>query len=353
MTMRIVYLHTHPQNREIENLISDILSNFNSSENQVFEIQYIDFKLYKISSLVKFRRFLKENKIDVIHTYDYVDAYYSLKAAWGLNVKVLLSCYSYYDNLIGRPKRMFKKVLSRVDAVIFPTEVQKNRFVSKYENNSSKFFKLFHAFSTERLDNYIFKSVRDEFFIDDYRYLIGTLGDFSPKHDLMNILKMVKKLRKSGRNFTCVVSGGLNEKDDAYFDECKYYFLIQGLENYVTYVGDRKDTNNYLSQLDAFVYHSDDESVALSVIEAMTMGINVVVNDDEMIKEITYNGKYATLYKTKDAVDFAEKTRDILNNLEDYKIIAETVKEECRDIFSIKRHISGLMKIYTKINNKN
>ena len=131
---------------------------------------------------------------------------------------------------------------------------------------------------------------------------------------------MVKKLRKSGRNFTCVVSGGLNEKDDAYFDECKYYYLIQGLENYVTYVGDRKDTNNYLSQLDAFVYHSDDESVALSVIEAMMMGINVVVNDNEMIKEITYNGKYATLYKTKDAVDFAEKTRDILNNLEDYKL---------------------------------
>lgn len=347
--MRIAYLHTNPQRREIENLICDISSNFNTTDNQIFEIQHIDFKLYKIHSLLKIRRFIKDNKIDIIHTYDYIDTYYVLKAVSGLKTKVVFSCYSYYDNLKGRSKRMLKYVLSKVDAVVFQTDVQKNRFISKY-NDSSIFFKLFHAFSSKRLDAYKYESIRDEYFIDDYRYLIGTLGDLSPERDVMNILKMVKKLRKSGRNFTCVISGDVKEEYDAYFDECKYYFLIQGLDNYITYVGNRTDDANYLSQLEVFVYHSDDEPIALSVIEALAMGINVVVNDSDMIKEITYNGKYASLYKTKDPADFAEKTRDILNNLDDYKIIAETVKEECRDIFSIERHISGLMEIYTKIN---
>ena len=68
-----------------------------------------------------------------------------------------------------------------------------------------------------------------------------------------------------------------------------------------------------------------------------------------MIREITHNGKYATLYKSQDAVDFSEKTRNILLELDDYKIIAETVKEECRDIFSIERHIARLNEIYRQI----
>ena len=72
-----------------------------------------------------------------------------------------------------------------------------------------------------------------------------------------------------------------------------------------------------------------------------------VVN--EMIKEISHNGKYAVLYKSNDIADFADKTRQVLNDLEDYQLIAETVREECREIFCIDRHISGLRDIYLKV----
>ena len=128
---------------------------------------------------------------------------------------------------------------------------------------------------------------------------------------------------------------------------------MQGLDNYITYVGRRADTTNFISQLDVFVYHSDTEAVALPVIEAMLCGTNVVVNDNEMIKEITFNGKYASLYKTDDPLDFASKTRDILNDLDDNAMIANVVKEECREVFSIEKHILGLKEIYSNVlNNK-
>ena len=84
--------------------------------------------------------------------------------------------------------------------------------------------------------------------------------------------------------------------------------------------------------------------------QALVSGVSVVVNDDEMIKEITRNGKYASIYKSDDVSDFAEKTRNILTDIEDYQLIAETVKEECREIFSIDRHISGLREIYLEVN---
>ena len=199
------------------------------------------------------------------------------------------------------------------------------------------------------MDKYEYKSVRDEFFIDDFRYLIGTIGDFTPEHNIMSIFKMIKKLRRTGRNFTCVVAGGQIEEYDTYYNSCKYYYLIQGLDNYITYIGKRDDDANLLNQLDLFVYSSGKEPIAIPVIEAMTQGVNVVANDCDMIREISFNGKYAVMYEEDNDKDFALKTREVLLNLEDNKLISQVVKEETREIYSIKRHISALRNIYSTI----
>ena len=349
-TMRIALLHTNPFHQEIDDLILDIISNFKFNDIQLFEYHYPDFKWYKISELLKLRHFIKQNHIDIIHTYNYLDAYYAMMASKGLGIKVIYSCYFYHDKLKGFDEKVFKYVLKNVDSIIFQSDVQKNRFIAQYNLDSQKYFRLYHGFSFERLDKFKFNSLRDEFFIDDFRYIIGTLGDFTPDHDVMNVLKMVKKLKKSGRNFACLLAGEQIEEYEDYFDDCKYYYLVHGLDNYINYIGSRYDTINYLSQLDAFVYHSDSEAISIPVLQALVSGVSVVVNDDEMIKEITSNGKYASLYKSKDINDFAEKTRCVLNDIEDFQLIAETVQEECRELFCINRHISGLHEIYLKVN---
>ena len=348
-TMRIALLYTNPYHQEINDLILDVFSNFKFKNIQLYEIKYQNFKWYDLLKLIKFRRFLKKNQIDIIHAYHYSDAHYAMMASKGLNVKVVYSCYFYHDKLKGFRKKTFENVLNKVDSIIFQTDVQKNKFVSKYNINSQKCHKLCHAFYFERFDDFKFSSLRDEFFIDDFKYIIGTLGDFTSEHDMMNVMRMVKKLRKTGRNFTCLLAGEQIDEYDHCFNDCKYYYLVQGLDNYVNFVGHRYDVANYLSQLDAFVYHSDNEPLALPVIMALVSGANVVVNDNEMIREITGNGKYATLFKPNDAADFADKTRHILMDLEDYQLIAETVQEECREIFGIERHVIGLREIYLNV----
>ena len=349
--MRIAYLHTKSLCQDIKNLILDIQTNLKSSDIMTYEVKNCDFRWFRLHELFRLRRFLRKNKIDIVHTYHYIDAYCALLASRLLKTKVIYSAYSYHDELSGLSKRIFQRVLSNVDSIVFQTNTQKNKFISTYNLDQDKHYKLFHGFSMKRFDEYSRESVRDEFFIDDFRYLIGTLGDFTPEHDVMNVFKMVKKLRKTGRNFTCVVAGEQLEDHEFFFNECKYYYLMQGLDNYITFVGARNDVPSFLSQLDAFVYHSDNEVIALPVIQAMLSGVNVVVNDSEMIKEITSNGKYATIYKTNDSADFANNTRQLLIDLEDYQIIAQTIKEETREIFSIKRHVAGLKEIYSKVNN--
>ena len=74
-----------------------------------------------------------------------------------------------------------------------------------------------------------------------------------------------------------------------------------------------------------------------------------MANDCDMIREISFNGKYAVMYEEDNDKDFALKTREVLLNLEDNKLISQVVKEETREIYSIKRHISALRNIYSTI----
>ena len=345
--MRTVFLHTTPYRHEINNLILDISSNVRKTDFQFFEFPCLWSSGNILVNLLKLRKFLKNNKIDIIHVYDYIDAYFVIKISNGLKIKVVLSDYSYHDGLKGFKSYIYKTVLKKIDHIIFQTETHKAYMMSSFNVPSNKCSRLYHAFCFKRFDMFEYKSVRDEFFIDDLRYLIGTIGDFAPQRDMMSIFKMVKKLRRTGRNFNCVVAGDQVEEYDSYYNSCKYYYLMQGLDNYITYMGRREDDANVLSQLDLFVYNSAREPIAIPVIEAMVSGTNVVVNDCDMIREVTLNGKYASLYVDNDDLDFAKKTRDVLLDLEDYELISQVVKEETRQIFSIERHIEGLRKIYS------
>lgn len=347
--MRIVFLHTKSFHYHRNNLITDILSNVKKTDFQAFDFPYLRQHKKLLTNLFNLRKFIKNNKIDIVHTYDYIDAYLVLQTVKGLNVKVVFSDYEYHDEYKRFKRNIFKKVLRKVDYVICQSEAHKNYLINNFNQNQNKCSKLFHAFCFERLDKYEYKSVRDEFFIDDFRYLIGTIGDFTPEHNIMSIFKMIKRLRRTGRNFTCVVAGGQIEEYDTYYDSCKYYYLIQGLDNYITYIGKRDDDANLLNQLDLFVYSSGKEPIAIPVIEAMTQGVNVVANDCDMIREISFNGKYAVMYEEDNDKDFALKTREVLLNLEDNKLISQVVKEETREIYSIKRHISALRNIYSTI----
>ena len=347
--MRIVFLHTKPSHYHRNNLITDILSNVKKTDFQAFDFPYLRQHEKLLTNLFNLRKFIKNNKIDIVHTYDYIDAYLVLKVVKGLNVKVVFSDYEYHDEHKRFKRNIFKKVLRKVDYVICQSETHKNYLINNFKLSQNKCSKLFHAFCFERLDKYEYQSVRDEFFIDDFRYLIGTIGDFTPEHNIMSIFKMIKKLRRTGRNFTCVVAGGQIEEYDTYYNSCKYYYLIQGLDNYITYIGKRDDDANLLNQLDLFVYSSGKEPIAIPVIEAMTQGVNVVANDCDMIREISFNGKYAVMYEEDNDKDFALKTREVLLNLEDNKLISQVVKEETREIYSIKRHISALRNIYSTI----
>jgi len=98
------------------------------------------------------------------------------------------------------------------------------------------------------------------------------------------------------------------------YDDCVNYCKQNGLEYKVLFLGSRTDIPQILDQLDAFVYATDHDTFGIAVVEAMAVGVPVFVNDWEVMKEITVDGKYATLYKTKDEKDLLREFMLFLQN---------------------------------------
>ena len=64
------------------------------------------------------------------------------------------------------------------------------------------------------------------------------------------------------------------------------------------------------------------------------------------MNEITGNGKYATLYKTKDEGDLLQQFMLFLHDKAAYKAKAQEAACFVREMYSIAKHIENLKRVY-------
>ena len=133
------------------------------------------------------------------------------------------------------------------------------------------------------------------------------------------------------------------------FDNCVNYCRENGLlDSSVFFVGGRNDVPAILQHIDAFVYATNRDTFGIAVIEAIASGLPAIVNDWEVMKEVTSNGDWATLYKTMDFADCADKIEKFIKNEELRKEDAQLNVEAVRQRFSIENHILNLNEVYEK-----
>ena len=160
------------------------------------------------------------------------------------------------------------------------------------------------------------------------------------------ILKAIYYLRKEGLNNVGLYIIGNTPIEEQYLLDyyrklCKEYEI----NDVVHFVGSRSDVPAILQSSDIYIM-SSIETFGISVVEAIMSKVPVIVNDFNVMQEITENGKLATLYKTGDSYDLAEKIKYVVNNFEYYRAKAIDDSESVKEKYSIENCISQLNKIY-------
>jgi glycosyltransferase involved in cell wall biosynthesis len=297
------------------------------------------------------RQALRKEQITIVHAQQPIDALYAFLACLGLNIKVALTLHGY-DLSTGKMGKIFLKfILPRTTVNIYVSHHVKEYYSKKYHLQSDRQFVIYNGVSFSKIieKDINNKSLRQELKIAENIILLGMVGNFVPGREPMTVCRFLKLLSESQKPFHFVFAGKKSDAQPQIYEDCVTFCKDNGLTDKVTFLGSRNDVPAILSQLDAFVYSTDHDTFGIAVVEAMAAGIPVFANDWPVMNEITENGKYATIYQTKNEEDLFQKFSTFLQNKETYSLKAKQSSEYVRNTFSIQNHIAELNKLYKSL----
>jgi glycosyltransferase involved in cell wall biosynthesis len=363
--MRIAYLLGSLNHGGTETLLLDVLRNAGKNnldaicvyrKSGVLEIDFQEcgLPLYKILKgnplgyIFRLRKLMKENRITVAHAQQPIDALYVWLACLGTDIRVILTFHGYDFNESKLGRLILRFIIKQTDCNIFVSNALREHYQQKYHLNPDKQSVVYNGIFFDKLEviNNQDTTLRDELHLSSKNLLLGTVGNFVPGRDQLTLCHFIDQLNLKNLNFHFVFVGKRTESTPQLYDDCINYCEQHNLSDKVSFLGSRKDVPSILHQFDAFLYSTVHDTFGIAVVEAMAVGIPVFVNDWGVMNEITDQGEYATLYKTRNENDLLRVFMLFLQNKALYQDKAKEAALFVREQYSIEKHIEELKKVY-------
>ncbi|MDR1652464.1 MAG: glycosyltransferase family 4 protein [Prevotellaceae bacterium] len=372
--MKIAYLLGALRRGGTETLMLDVFRNAQCVDYQFIGIHRKDGehkaafyasgqKLYKIAPrfpfdpvyLYRLRKALKIEQIDIVHAQQTLDTLYAWIATAGLKIKIVQTFHGF--DCFNKKSKLLSFTAKRTDRNLFVSNYLREYYTKKYRLNPQKQQTVYNGISFEKFDkSYSTPDFLQQAGKDGLRIsMIGNFVHVREHASVCRFLKLLKEKKVKGKislnfNFYFV---GLRLANQAYlYDDCVKYCEENDLMDCVHFVGGRDDVPAILQNIDAFIYSTDHDTFGIAVVEAIACKIPTFVNDFEVMKEITENGKCATIYKTKNENDLLEKFLLFLQNQNLYKENAKNAAKIVREKYSIETFMANLAKEYFDLKKK-
>ncbi len=312
---------------------------------------YLPYKnIYFFRYLFSLREFIIENKIKIVHAHQPIDAIYAMLSVIGLKVTVVQTHHGYDFEMKGIARYMLKYSLKFVKMNFFVSNTQMMYFAEKYRYSNLRQKVLYNGIDMNKFckskNTDGVKNIRKELAITKNKLLLVSVGNFTEVRDQLLLCKFINLLKNHITDFHFVFVGSKQLKFPQYYDRCVEYCNENKINKYVSFVQNRNDIHEILTQSDVFIYATKYDTFGIAIVEAMAEGIPVFVNDWAVMKEITLNGEYATLYETGNENELLQKFMLFLHDKKSFLMKSEMASKYVRNRFSIENHIKNLKKEY-------
>lgn len=327
----------------------DYKSDFYNTNHNLYECNLKKTNLHLYLKTV--RNILKNENVDIVHVHQYIDVLLTKLSIIFTNIKLVTTKHGYDFKL-----SFFQKLLVYIgfiisDKVLFVSYAQKDYYLRKYKiKDSDKYQVVYNGINFEKID---VKPIK--LYLPTKSAPIGQgiklamVGNFVPGRAQNTVCQFANLLKKSGFNFDLYFIGKKLDAEPWRYDNCVRYCEENNLTDCVHFLGGRGDVPQILKKIDAFIYSTDHDTFGIAVIEAIAAGVPTFVNDWVVMNEISNNGQWATIYKTKDVEDLFNKFMDFIKNVDRYKSKAKENAIAVRTAYSIERHIYNIQRIYNSL----
>ncbi|MGI8837436.1 MAG: glycosyltransferase family 4 protein [Pyrinomonadaceae bacterium] len=293
-------------------------------------------------------RIIKDRGIEVVHTHQAVESLHAYLATRGTEVKRVMTFHLCTADTKNRVALRF--VTPRLSAGIAVSNDLLKCLDEAGLETAGKFHVIPNGVDATRLQLGS-RGLRSELGLSESDLLLGMIGNFyaDGRKDQRTICLALPKFFQSVPHAHFVFAGGTSKDSTDLQKECLNICRQQNILDRVHFLGKRSDIANILHSVDVYVHSSVNESQGIAVVEAMLVGLPVIVSDIGALLEVTNNGDCAVVFHTGDAEHLADQLITLAQHEALRASIAGKGKTFATRCFGIDAHIKNLLALYQNI----
>ncbi len=302
-----------------------------------------------IKVILKIKRFIRERKIDLVHSNGP-----RMSLLSGLAAKLARKIIVWHERtLVEKGMWDSDRFFSFLpDKIICNSDAIRQRFSKKGKINE-KVITIINGVDITLFNPCVDgSSVRKELNIKDNEIVIGMASRIEPTKGQVYLIKAAAELVKHHHNLKFLISGGVfGQRSINYKRILDELIAKDNLQDRFIFTDIRSDMPQLLAAMDIVVLASDAEACGRVIFEAMSLAKPIVGTNSGGTPEIIQDKETGLLFLPKDPKSLFEAIRVLLNDRELAKDMGKKARERVEECFTIEEHVRKTEKVYQELLN--
>jgi glycosyltransferase involved in cell wall biosynthesis len=203
---------------------------------------------------------------------------------------------------------------------------------------------VYNGFDLDRFENCTLRNGEHLDFDSNGRKIVGMVAEFSDYKDFSTFVRAAQEILTRRRDVVFVAVG-----DGKNLDACER--MVSTNEKSILFLGERKDVETLVKQIDIGVLCTFTEGISNSVMEYMAAGKPVVVTNGGGSSELVVEGVTGFLVPTSNPRAVAEKLELLLGDSEKAKQMGAAGRRRLESQFSLEELAERNLRMYRDVLN--
>lgn len=294
-----------------------------------------------LRSAFRLRRYIREHRIDLIHTFDVGMNIFAIPTARFFGTPALSSQRCYEDTIWPRYRRAVHVAHHIADGVVANCDAMRRHLIGNYAVPKKKIHVCYNG-----LDMEVFHpapTAKPEA-LRDAALVIGTVCVLRPEKGLSTLINAFAQVSSGRPGLRLAIVGSGPE-----LAALETLARERGIADACLFSPSTNDVASWLRVIDVFVLPSLSEAFSNSIMEAMACGGCTIASRVGGSPELIEDGVNGLLFEAGSAADLAGKLRAVLEDGEFRKQLAERAASAVAQRFSIETSTRRMAEIYGEI----
>ena len=296
--------------------------------------------------------YLRDNKIDIVHTHDFYTNVFGMAAATLAGVQVRIASKRETGGMrSGVQEFVEKQAFGRADAIVANAAAVREHLIKRHVP-TEKIRVIYNGLDLERFDgsesNRAANCIQFGLPEDENIRIVGIVANL--RHNVKNIAMFLRAAKRVSENITNIHFVIAGEGELAF--ELKAAAGDLGIDENVHFIGRCDDVPALLSASYACVLTSTAEGFSNSILEYMAAGKPVVATNVGGAAEAIVEGETGYLVASDDDAAMAEHLIDLFTDTEKAARFGAAAKKIVADKFSQDAQLRNTLDLYEKLLNR-